>query len=165
MAENGFTYMRRSIERRLRRLLDSPLAYDLKEKLSRRTNTERLITGLNAEFSRRLSEMAHEEDMDTGPFVVELLNDTLKAQAQEAEKIERWQRLSGREREVAALACQGMTNPQIADVLCISEETVKKHISSALRKFQVRGRGILRWMLEGWNFEDPEVPWEGDDGV
>lgn len=161
MAENGFTYMRRSIERNLRRFLDSPLASDLREKLLRRTNTERLITELNTEFSRRLSEMAHEEDMDTGPFVLGLLNDTIQAQEQEAEKIERWQRLSGREQEVAALACQGMTNPQIADILHISEETVKKHISSVLRKFYVKGRGILRWMLDGWDFDNPEAPWEG----
>jgi DNA-binding CsgD family transcriptional regulator len=153
--------MRRSIERNLRRFLDSPRASDLREKLLRRTNTERLITDLNTEFSRRLSEMAHEEDMDTGPFVLGLLNDTIQAQEQEAEKIERWQRLSGREQEVAALACQGMTNPQIAEILHISEETVKKHISSVLRKFHVKGRGILRWMLDGWDFDHPEAPWEG----
>jgi DNA-binding CsgD family transcriptional regulator len=74
-------------------------------------------------------------------------------------KISLWRQLTKREQEVAALACKGMTNPQIAETLHISGETVKKHISSILHKFHIKGREILRWMLEGWNFDSPQAPW------
>jgi DNA-binding NarL/FixJ family response regulator len=38
--------------------------------------------------------------------------------------------LTKREREVLALAAQGLTNPQIAEVLCISEATVRRHLNT-----------------------------------
>jgi DNA-binding NarL/FixJ family response regulator len=163
MAENGFTYIRHSLQRSIKRFFDLPTVTDIKQKLPGQRKTEGKITVFNAEISRKLSEMAQQEDMDTGPFVLNLLSDAIEAQGREIEdmevKIALWQQLTNREQEVAALACKGMTNPQIAGSLHISEETVKKHISSTLHKFQVKGRGILRWMLEGWNFDNPATPW------
>lgn len=42
--------------------------------------------------------------------------------------------LSSREKEVLELIMIGMTNPEVADKLCISPETVKSHRSHILKK-------------------------------
>jgi len=159
MPENGFSFIRRNLKRKIQNLLRSPGVLNLKTPPPSQLNTKELVVALDDVVLQKLSEMAHQGDMDTGPFVLSLLNEVAHGQDSQ-HLIDLWQRLTRREQEVAALACQGMTNPQIAEALHISGETVKKHISSLLHKFQIRGRGVLRWMLEGWNFENPKTPWK-----
>ena len=48
--------------------------------------------------------------------------------------------LTEREREVAKLICDGMTNKDIGDILCISEKTVKTHVSNILSKMKFKDR-------------------------
>lgn len=48
--------------------------------------------------------------------------------------------LTGREKEVLKLLPKGMLNKEIANVLMISEKTVKNHISSIFRKLNVQDR-------------------------
>jgi two-component system response regulator DegU len=48
--------------------------------------------------------------------------------------------LTSREREVLALLKEGKTNKEIAQTLYISEKTVKSHMNSIFRKFNVNGR-------------------------
>jgi DNA-binding NarL/FixJ family response regulator len=48
--------------------------------------------------------------------------------------------LSSREWEVLGLAAQGMTNPQIADALSVSENTVKFHLQNIFQKLGVSNR-------------------------
>ena len=48
--------------------------------------------------------------------------------------------LTDRERDVLALLVQGRTNPQIADQLGITANTVKKHVDHILQKLQVSTR-------------------------
>jgi DNA-binding NarL/FixJ family response regulator len=50
------------------------------------------------------------------------------------------ERLSARETEILALAARGLTNPQIAAALFISEATVKTHLIRASGKLGVSGR-------------------------
>jgi pimeloyl-ACP methyl ester carboxylesterase/DNA-binding CsgD family transcriptional regulator len=54
--------------------------------------------------------------------------------------------LTGREREVLEMVAQGFNNGQIAKDLCISEKTVRNHVSTLLAKlgFQSRSEGIVR---------------------
>lgn len=54
---------------------------------------------------------------------------------------------TAREREVAAELLRGLTNPEIASVLYVSEITVKKHVSSLLRKTGCGNRGMLMKLL------------------
>jgi DNA-binding NarL/FixJ family response regulator len=48
--------------------------------------------------------------------------------------------LSRREREVLQQAALGMTNRQIGAALNIAEQTVKNHLSSAMRKLAIHDR-------------------------
>ncbi len=48
--------------------------------------------------------------------------------------------ISGREREVLQLVCQGGTNREIAEKLIVSEHTVKVHLRSILNKLNLRNR-------------------------
>ncbi len=58
------------------------------------------------------------------------------------EKLESF-RLSGREKEVAALVIQGHSNREVAEQLFISEMTVKDHLKSIFGKLDIRRRGEL----------------------
>ncbi|MGC2650211.1 MAG: helix-turn-helix transcriptional regulator, partial [Candidatus Cybelea sp.] len=56
-------------------------------------------------------------------------------------------RLSPREREVGELVAQGHSNDEIAQILHISLRTAEKHVSSALRKLNLRSRVQLGRLL------------------
>lgn len=55
--------------------------------------------------------------------------------------------LTKRECEIAILVCQGMSNGEIAESLCISEATVKKHISNIFEKLGCSRREQVRLRL------------------
>lgn len=57
--------------------------------------------------------------------------------------------LTEREREICDLLKEGCTNSQIADMLFISEGTVKNYMSSIYDKFDVHDRAKLVLMLRG----------------
>ena len=48
--------------------------------------------------------------------------------------------LSRREREVVGLVGQGLSNPAIADRLCIAEATVRHHLTTIFAKLGVQNR-------------------------
>jgi FixJ family two-component response regulator len=62
--------------------------------------------------------------------------------------ITRYERLSSREREVFALVVRGLPNKQIADVLCISERTVKAHRCQVMHKMGVQSPAELGRAVE-----------------
>ncbi|GAA4498102.1 LuxR family transcriptional regulator [Actinoallomurus oryzae] len=58
-----------------------------------------------------------------------------------------WASLTDTERKVAALAGQGLTNPQIAAQMFISRETVKFHLSQVFRKLNIASRVELARLI------------------
>lgn len=53
---------------------------------------------------------------------------------------QRWKKLTPREQEILQLIAQGANNREIAQRLCISEKTVKNHVSSILHRLDLRDR-------------------------
>ncbi len=64
----------------------------------------------------------------------------------------KWESLSPRERDIAALTCLGYTNRQISVRLSLSPETIKTHVRNMLLKFGVKSKAELRHILTGWDF-------------
>ena len=48
--------------------------------------------------------------------------------------------LSDRESEVLEALCQGMSNKEMAEVLFVSPETIKSHVSTVIGKLGVKDR-------------------------
>lgn len=48
--------------------------------------------------------------------------------------------LTKREKEIFSLLTQGQSTKDIADALCISEKTVRNHISNVIQKLGVQSR-------------------------
>jgi DNA-binding NarL/FixJ family response regulator len=71
------------------------------------------------------------------PAVVSCLLRRQGARDLETMKIES---LTRREREIVALITEGLRNRQIADRLCISEATVRNHVTSILSKLELTDR-------------------------
>jgi DNA-binding NarL/FixJ family response regulator len=67
--------------------------------------------------------------------------------------------LTPRERQVAALVADGQTNAQIAARLHLSESTVEKHVSRALRKLGLSTRaGLIRRAFREGTTQGSGVP-------
>jgi DNA-binding CsgD family transcriptional regulator len=61
--------------------------------------------------------------------------------------------LSAREREIALLMAEGLTNKEIAEKLFISVPTVKTHAFRFFRKLEIRNRVELRFLAETATFD------------
>jgi DNA-binding CsgD family transcriptional regulator len=55
--------------------------------------------------------------------------------------------LTPSERRVAAMAAEGLSNPEIAQALFVTRKTVEMHLSNAYRKLEVGGRDELGAVL------------------
>ena len=64
----------------------------------------------------------------------------------------KWETLSPREQDVAALVCLGYTNKEVGVRLSISPETVKTHLRNVLVKFGLQNRTELRLSMKAWDF-------------
>ena len=67
---------------------------------------------------------------------------------------ERWSSLSHREQQVVALICLGYRNYEIAEMLVIAPETVKRHLQHIFAKFNLHSSKELRLALKNWDFHD-----------
>ena len=67
---------------------------------------------------------------------------------------DRWDSLSQREQQVAALVCLGYRNYEIAQTLVITPETVKSHLQRIYNKFELHSSKELRFALKDRDFQD-----------
>lgn len=102
---------------------------------------------MDPDLTAQLRLAAHTRDQSLEALIAEMLLQGLEREALRARAHSILQSLTPREREVAGLAARGRTNPQIAEVLVISPETVKTHVRHVLEKFGLRRKMDLRLLL------------------
>jgi DNA-binding CsgD family transcriptional regulator len=113
---------------------------------------ERRRYTLDSSLSSYLDVLAKNEQRPAEEVAVELIASGAVQHDLAIDSYQRWQALSPREQQVAALSCLGYTSRQIATKLMISPETVKSHIKKVLVKFDLHSRDELRMLMADWNF-------------
>lgn len=107
---------------------------------------------LDVQTLRSLEFLAEREQRTPEEIASHILDDALRSHQAQEENWLRWQTLSTREQEIAALICMNYTSRQVASRLHISPETVKSHVEHILFKFNAADRNALRMILFGWDF-------------
>lgn len=107
----------------------------------------------DAEVASLLQEIAIQEQRDVEEVANDLLYLAILEHQKDDEKLALWERLSPREKQVAALACLGHTNPEIGRLMFISTNTVKTHMRNLLEKVNVNSKTEPRELFFGWEFE------------
>jgi RNA polymerase sigma factor (sigma-70 family) len=124
----------------------------LLRRLGLRRDAEPRYYELDESLQVMLQGIAEQEQRSPEEVASHLLREGLERRQTKDDLWQRWQSLSAREQEVAALACLGYTNKQIALRLGVSAETVKTHLHHALTKFNLRTRAELGLLLIDWDF-------------
>jgi DNA-binding CsgD family transcriptional regulator len=122
--------------------------------LGLRRGAPRRSYNLEEDLLHSLQDLAERERRSQDDLTAELLSYALTQRAIEDENLRRWQELTQREQQVAALTCLNFTNRQIAAHLVISPETVKTHVRNVLFKFDLHSKAELRKLLKDWDFSD-----------
>jgi DNA-binding CsgD family transcriptional regulator len=107
---------------------------------------------LDSELDHVLETMAGQQQRSRDEIASDLLSQVLVRRQVDADLWRRWQSLSPREQQVAALTCLDYTNPQIAARLGLAVETVRSHLRSVQTKFNVNSKVALRMLLSDWDF-------------
>jgi len=128
----------------------------LLERLGLRREAEPCYYKLDETLQVMLDDLAQQEQRSPDEVASRLLAEGLNRRQAEGERWQHWHALSEREQEVAAFACLGYTNKEIAVRLGISAETVKTHLRNALTKFNLRTRSELGLLLSDWDFNEWE---------
>ena len=126
---------------------------------SRIKSSPNLLLHARGDVLAMLNEMANEQGIRLEELAMRYVEkETIKNYQSTNDNVKNWESLSERQQEVAALACLGFANAEIAEKLDIALETVKTHMKEILRKFNVRGRHQLRYILRKWDFSDFDFP-------
>lgn len=105
----------------------------------------------DTELVHSLRLLAEYEQRPEDELAAELLSFALVQRGMVEDNLRRWQELSFREQQVAALVCLDYTNRQMAACLNISPETVKTHVGNVLKKFTLHSKPELRHALAEWD--------------
>jgi DNA-binding CsgD family transcriptional regulator len=99
-----------------------------------------------------LSTFSEREGRPGDQFARELVAAGLTEYCSLGEFWKKWESLTPRAKEVAALVCLGHTNRQTAAYMSFTSATVKFHLHNVLEKFGLESRSQLQKMLERWGF-------------
>ncbi|MBX3055907.1 MAG: helix-turn-helix transcriptional regulator [Anaerolineae bacterium] len=99
-----------------------------------------------------LERFAAQEGQPLDAVINGLLHHALAERLVALAHLQRWEALTPREQQTAALACLGYTNQEIAAHMVISPNTVRTHMRHILHKFEANSKTELREMLAGWDF-------------
>ena len=124
---------------------------------SRKRASQLHMIPVDADVWDMLKELAPDQKVNPEELGKQLLRKTVTEHYHANSKyVQKWEQLSERQKDVAALACLKYSNAEIALKLNVSITTVKGHFSEVLRKFEVRGRYQLRYVLRRWDFSSFE---------
>ena len=112
------------------------------------------LVQLRPELLTAVEEIATQSNRTLGEVANELIRHALYEHQLAEGNLQTWEKLTQRERETTALIWLGLTNPQIAERLSISQNTVKTHIRNILAKFHANGKEALREKLSGLDLSD-----------
>jgi DNA-binding CsgD family transcriptional regulator len=107
---------------------------------------------LDAAIQPVLESLAERQQRSPDEIASNLVEEAISRRQLDADLWRRWQSLSPREQQVAALTCLNYTNPQIAAKLGVAVETVRTHTRNAQMKFNVNSKSDLRVLLSDWDF-------------
>jgi DNA-binding CsgD family transcriptional regulator len=107
---------------------------------------------LDQRLVESLQRMAMMEQRTEDEMATEMISDSFARREVRDDLIECWLRLSPREQQVTMLICYNFTTNEIAAQLVLSTNTVKSHIRSSMRKFDVHSRNELRMLLSNFDF-------------
>jgi len=107
---------------------------------------------LEGDLLLSLEQLAHYRGTTPRKVAADLLARELQSLEVERETWEKWQSLTEREQQVAALICLQYRTQQIATRLQIAPETVRSHVHNILHKMDLPNRITLRQLLAGWDF-------------
>ena len=99
-----------------------------------------------------LADVARREKRPVREVQADLLAEGLARRKKHADLWQRWLTLSPREQDIAALACLGYTNRQIAFQLKLAPDTVKGYMRQVLYKFRLHSKVEMRLALGDWDF-------------
>ncbi len=122
--------------------------------ISPRYNSQLLVLELDAASMAYLARVAKQSQVSQQEAAVELLKTALVDHQIAEMYLSRWESLTPRQQQVAALACLNFTNRQIAARLKISPQTVKAHMRNLLHRFDLHGKAELRQALADWDFSE-----------
>ena len=97
-----------------------------------------------------------------GAMLGSLLRALIKDRREQDEAVERFARLSMREREVAALIADGLDNAAIGERMFVSQNTARTHVQNILRKLEVGSRLEVASMVVTFGLLD-RFPVEGKE--
>jgi DNA-binding NarL/FixJ family response regulator len=90
---------------------------------------------------KKLSAVLRGEAALSGPMATKILNQFSRTKPDlDAGAAANLEPLTERERQVLELVAQGLSNPEIADRLCLSENTIKKYLHNILEKLHLNNR-------------------------
>ncbi|MEI7847018.1 MAG: LuxR C-terminal-related transcriptional regulator [Chloroflexota bacterium] len=107
---------------------------------------------LKSDIQLRIADLAQQEQRSPEELTEQLLSQALSQHDSANDLWQRWNSLSPREQQVAALTCLDYTNPQIAAILGLSVETIRTHSRNTQIKFNVNSKPALRVLLADWDF-------------
>ena len=107
---------------------------------------------VDLDMAAYLQDLAVEQDSDPEQVATEIFAKGIVSHFQNEHLRQIWEQLTAREQEVTALICLGYSNNEIAEKLVISPNTVKSHVSHAMRKFGATKRTEIQLILGSWDF-------------
>ncbi len=91
------------------------------------------------------------------PSISKKLVDTYLSPRKNSARVDRYKRLTNREREVFQLIAEGHTTRSIADMLCVSISTIKSHRANIMEKLDIESPVKLVHFAIRLGLVDPEL--------